>query len=74
MRILDKFIAPKEVKACKTALTKLRPLFANVFLTDAVLLRVASMMSDRKDWPHIVNSVHNVGVSPRDTVLYAIVQ
>ena len=74
MSIFYRLFPPAEVKVCLRALEEVKPLFSKLLFSDAVLQRVRALMLERNSKPHLLKAIYEAKNSPRDVVLYAIVQ
>jgi len=74
MSIFYRFFPPAEVKVCLRALEEVTSLFSNSLYSDYVLERVRAILLDKKNKPDLLKAIYEVKNSPRDVVLYVIVQ
>lgn len=74
MNIFYRLFPPAEVKVCLRALEEVKSLFSNSLYSDSVFERVRALLLDRKSKPHLLKAIYEAKNSPREVVLYAIVQ
>lgn len=74
MSIFYRFFPPPEVKTCLCALGEVKPLFSNLLFSDLVLEKVRAILLDKKYKPQLLVAVYEAKCSPRDIVLYGIVE
>lgn len=74
MDFLTRLLRPKAVNECLVALEMIRPLFSKVLFADTVLARVKSGIVSSDGKKAVVKSIIEAGNSPRDVVLFAVVQ
>lgn len=65
---------PSEVKVCLRALKDVEPLFSNSLHPDFVLASIRGLLLDRENKIHLLKAIYEAKNSPREVVLYAIVQ
>jgi len=78
MSIFYRFFRPAEVKVCIRALEEVKSLFSDSLFSDCafdyVLERVRVILLDKKNKPDLLKAIYEAKNSPRDVVLYVIVQ
>jgi hypothetical protein len=74
MSIFYRIFPPAEIKVCLRALDEIESLFSNSLYSDQVLARVRAILLDKTNKPHLLKAIYEAKNSPRDVVLYAMVQ
>ena len=74
MSVFYRLFPPAEVKICLRTLEDVKSLFSNLLCSDSVLEPVRALLLDRKSKSYLLKAIYEVNNSPKNIVLYAIVQ